>query len=127
MKIVLRLEAAGLLILGLFLFSQLAYPWWLLLVLLFTPDLSMLGYLVNTRVGAAVYNVVHHKAVAVACYVGGALLVNPVIMLVGVVLFTHSAMDRIFDYGLKYPDAFQHTHLGWIGGAKDSERISSES
>jgi hypothetical protein len=27
-------------------------------------------------------------------------------------------MDRIFGYGLKYPDAFQHTHLGWIGGAK---------
>jgi hypothetical protein len=27
-------------------------------------------------------------------------------------------MDRILGYGLKYPDAFQHTHLGIIGQAQ---------
>ena len=27
-------------------------------------------------------------------------------------LFGHSAMDRALHYGLKYPDRFEHTHLG---------------
>jgi hypothetical protein len=30
-------------------------------------------------------------------------------------LFGHSNMDRLLGYGLKYPDAFQNTHLGVIG------------
>jgi len=35
--------------------------------------------------------------------------------LVGIILFSHSAMDRVFGYGLKYPDSFKNTHLGKIG------------
>lgn len=31
------------------------------------------------------------------------------------ILFGHSAMDRIFGYGLKFNDNFKNTHLGWIG------------
>ncbi|MFL0711613.1 MAG: DUF4260 family protein [Microcella pacifica] len=27
----------------------------------------------------------------------------------------HVAVDRALGYGLKRPDAFTHTHLGWIG------------
>jgi hypothetical protein len=30
-------------------------------------------------------------------------------------------MDRLFGYGLKYPDAFTHTHLGTIGKSKAPE------
>ncbi|TAG51385.1 MAG: DUF4260 family protein, partial [Runella slithyformis] len=33
---------------------------------------------------------------------------------IGIILFAHSAMDRIAGYGLKYEDAFKHTHLGWL-------------
>ncbi|BEV02788.1 hypothetical protein CRDW_01620 [Chryseobacterium gambrini] len=33
----------------------------------------------------------------------------------GIILFAHSAMDRIFGYGLKFEDNFKHTHLGSIG------------
>ena len=36
-------------------------------------------------------------------------------MLGGLILFGHSSMDRILGYGLKYPDSFEHTHLGMIG------------
>ncbi|HAJ82706.1 MAG TPA: DUF4260 domain-containing protein, partial [Zunongwangia profunda] len=31
------------------------------------------------------------------------------------ILFGHSAMDRIFGYGLKYEDNFKNTHMGWFG------------
>ena len=48
----------------------------------------------------------------------GLILVPDVVALqvAGIILFTHSNMDRILGYGLKYPDDFKHTHLGWIGG-----------
>jgi GNAT superfamily N-acetyltransferase len=36
----------------------------------------------------------------------------------GASLIMLKTIDRVFGYGLKYPDAFQHTHLGWIGQRK---------
>jgi uncharacterized protein DUF4260 len=39
----------------------------------------------------------------------------PWLSLVGTILLGHSSLDRVFGYGLKYPDAFQNTHLGVIG------------
>ena len=35
-------------------------------------------------------------------------------MLAGTVLLGHSAFDRVLGYGLKYPDAFKHTHFDEI-------------
>ena len=115
MKTLLKLEALALWGLSVFLFSQLGYAWWWYLVLFFAPDLSMLGYLGGTRVGALVYNIVHHHAVSLGLYVLGFFLGNPVLQLAGVILLGHSNMDRLLGYGLKYPDSFQNTHLGVIG------------
>jgi hypothetical protein len=93
----------------------LGFEWWVFLVWLLVPDVSMIGYLVNTRVGAWVYNLGHHQALAIAVGLLGVYLQSPALQLAGLVLFGHSAMDRAFGYGLKYPDNFRHTHLGWIG------------
>ncbi len=103
---------------SIFLFSRLDYAWWWFPVLLLTPDLSMLGYALNPKVGAWLYNFVHHRGVALAVYVAGVLLVVPSLQLAGVILFGHSSLDRVFGYGLKYPDSFQHTHLGMLSGGK---------
>jgi hypothetical protein len=75
----------------------------------------MLGYLVNTRVGAITYNLFHHKGIAIVFYLLGVFLTIPELTLVGVVLFGHSSFDRVLGYGLKYSDNFKNTHLGWIG------------
>jgi len=80
-----------------------------------TPDLSMVGYLANPRVGAWTYNLIHHKGLAVALYVLGNLLAIPWLMFAGTILFGHSSFDRVMGYGLKHEDAFQNTHLGRIG------------
>jgi hypothetical protein len=40
---------------------------------------------------------------------------NPILILIGVILFSHAALDRVFGYGLKYADSFKNTHLGKIG------------
>ena len=118
MKNLIRLEEAAMFGLSIYLFSRLGFAWWWYPALLLVPDISALGYLVNTRLGAATYNFAHHKAVAIVVYVAGLYLGNETVQLAGLILFGHSSMDRLFGYGLKYGDSFRHTHLGMIGNLK---------
>ena len=115
MKNLLKLEELLMFGLALFLFSKLDYGWSWYALLFFAPDLSMIGYVLNPRVGSWTYNLIHHKGLAVALYVLGSLLSIPWLMFAGTILFGHSSFDRVLGYGLKYPDAFQNTHLGKIG------------
>lgn len=115
MKKLIRLEEVALFALSILAFSQLELNWWWFPLLLFTPDLSILGYLAGPRLGAMIYNLVHHRALALLLFLLGFYRSNPTMMLAGVILFGHSSMDRVFGYGLKYPDSFQNTHLGLIG------------
>lgn len=117
MKSLTRLEELSLAALAFYLFLSLPIAWWWFFVLLLAPDLSMLGYLFGTRPGSVTYNLVHHRAVSVVLFILGALLHMPWLQAAALILFAHSSLDRVFGYGLKYPDAFQHTHLGMIGRA----------
>ena len=47
-------------------FLFLGLPWWAFVLLLITPDVSMVGYMRGPRVGAIVYNVAHDLATGVA-------------------------------------------------------------
>lgn len=111
----LKLEELGMFILGVLLFTALDYSWWVFPALLLLPDISMAGYVINNKAGAALYNLFHHKGLAVLVFAAGSLFDLPVLILSGIILFSHSSLDRLFGYGLKYPDSFQHTHLGRIG------------
>ncbi|MCH7411611.1 DUF4260 domain-containing protein [Belliella sp. DSM 111904] len=111
----IKLEEIAQFILSIIIFNQLDFAWWVFLALLLLPDLSMLGYLFNTKIGAIAYNIFHHKLLGIMLYGLGMWMVHSYVMLAGVILFGHAAMDRIFGYGLKYADDFKHTHLGWIG------------
>jgi len=115
MKNLLKLEEAVMFALGIFAFSKLNYAWWIFPAWLFAPDLSMIGYVVNPKIGSWTYNFVHHKALAIIIYLLGIYLNNEAFQFAGIILFAHSSMDRVLGYGLKYNDAFKHTHLGWIG------------
>lgn len=114
----MKLEEVGQFLLAILLFMQLDYAWWVFPACLLLPDISMLGYAVNPRVGAVAYNIFHHKLTALLVLAVGFIFEIPVLSLVGIILFGHSAIDRIFGYGLKYGDDFKHTHLGWIGRKK---------
>ena len=116
MKLILKLEEALMFAFSIFLFSRLGYPWWAYPALLFTPDLSMIGYLGGPQLGALTYNFIHHKALGLGTLILGMMLGNLPLQLAGVILFGHTSMDRVLGYGLKYPDSFQHTHLGIIAG-----------
>ena len=115
MKNLLKIEELLLFGLALFLFWGLDYGWGAYALLFFAPDLSMIGYLANPRLGARTYNLVHHKGLAVTLYVLGSVLSIPWLMFAGTLLLGHSSFDRVFGYGLKHEDAFQNTHLGRIG------------
>lgn len=98
-----------------FLFWKIHFDWWLFPTLLLAPDISMVGYLINNRIGAYLYNIVHHKGLALVIYLAGFILVIPIVELAGIILFAHSSLDRLLGYGLKHIKSFQDTHLGKIG------------
>ncbi|ACU06912.1 conserved hypothetical protein, membrane [Flavobacteriaceae bacterium 3519-10] len=115
MKLLLTLESAAFLMIGIFAFTQTGLSWWWFAGLFFAPDVSMLGYLVNNKAGAFAYNLFHHLGVAILVFVAGKYFSVIELELSGIILFSHSAFDRILGYGLKYEDSFHHTHLGRIG------------
>lgn len=119
MKVLIRFEEVALFLLSIYLFSITDFTWWWFPALLFIPDVSMVGYLLNPKVGAYLYNVIHHRAVALLIYGCGLFWDQSLVILIGIILFAHSTLDRALGYGLKYSTSFFHTHLGNIG--KDSD------
>ena len=115
MKSLLKIEELAEMLLAVFVFAHLPYAWWVLPAAFLLPDLSMLGYLAGPQVGAASYNLLHHKATAIAVGLAGWVLGLPLVVLAGTILLFHSAFDRMLGYGLKYPTGFQDTHLGRVG------------
>lgn len=115
MKTTLKLEELAMLLLGIYAFGFLYFPYWWFLALFFTPDLGMLGYLINNKVGAFAYNIVHHKGLGIMMYLAGFYFLEEYLQLAGVIIFSHAAFDRLLGYGLKYEKGFKFTHLGIIG------------
>lgn len=114
MKTTLKLEEAAMAALGIYLLSiyNLGLPLWLWFFLFFTPDIGMSGYLINPKAGAFLYNIFHHKGLAIMLAGIGYYIHNDVLTAIGILLFAHASFDRIAGYGLKYEDSFKNTHLG---------------
>lgn len=112
MKTLLKSEELIQFLGAIFLFSRFDFAWWWFPTLLLLPDLSMIGYLINTTIGAVLYNLVHHKGLGIIIGLVGLMMGSQILMLMGIILFAHSSMDRMLGYGLKYVDSFKHTSLG---------------
>lgn len=110
----IKLEELLMFIGSIVLFSLMDYAWWVYLALILLPDIGMLGYLLNARIGAITYNLFHHKGIAILLIILAYYFQSSETMLAGIILFGHASLDRIFGYGLKYSDDFKHTHLGWL-------------
>jgi hypothetical protein len=107
----LRLEEAVLLTAAVLLYTHFHFSWLLFGVLFLAPDLSMLGYLVNPRVGAALYNLGHFLLVPLCLFAAGFVAHRSLPMTVAIIWFSHIAFDRLLGFGLKYPAQFKDTHL----------------
>ena len=115
MKLILQWDELALFVLSAYTLYDMHVQWWVYLLLFLGPDISMLGYAAGNRAGAISYNLFHHKGIAVVFFIAGWLSGIWVLQVIGIVLFGHSCMDRIFGYGLKYFRGFKFTHLGLIG------------
>ena len=112
----LRVEELALFFAGLWVWHVLAQDWGLFLLWFLAPDLSMLGFVLSQRIGTVAYNVVHHRGLALLVAGYGAVTATEWMLLTGIILFTHIALDRVFGFGLKYFSGFRHTHLNHAGG-----------
>lgn len=110
-NILLRLEgllvAAG----AITVYGRLDGDWLLFFLLILTPDISMLGYLAGTHVGAAVYNLFHTYALPVALGGYGLFATQAFGVHVALIWVAHIGIDRMLAFGLKYPTAFKDTHI----------------
>ncbi len=116
--LILRLEGAAIFILTLIAYAHVEQSWWLFAVLFLVPDLSMLGYLLNSRIGAATYNAAHTLIIPAIILSLGLTFRIPLILGVGLIWLSHIGFDRMLGYGLKYASGFSNTHLGVIGFGK---------
>jgi hypothetical protein len=107
----LRLEGLAVAVGALVLYFDEGYGWLLLLVLALAPDLSALGYLAGSRVGALSYDVVHTYVGPVALGAAGVVGGSDVAVQLALIWLTHIGVDRLLGYGLKYPTGFKDTHL----------------
>jgi hypothetical protein len=107
----LRLEGLAIAVGALVVYFDASFGWLLLLLLILAPDLSMLGYLGGTTVGAVSYDVVHTYALPVALGVVGVVTDTDTAAQIALVWIAHIGVDRFFGYGLKYPSGFRDTHL----------------
>ena len=115
MKNILKLEELAMFAFSVWALHFFNAEWWYYLLLLLGPDISMIGYTGGNKLGAFMYNLFHHKGVAIALFVLGVLLSHMTIQIAGIILFGHSSMDRMCGYGLKLKEGFKYTHLGLIG------------
>lgn len=123
MKQIVSLEyMAAALVVAAFYVIVAQFDWWWLLILFLAFDISAIGYLINDRIGAFLYNLGHSlfiPALLVIVYIGTD---NRVVLFITLLWLFHIFADRAFGFGLKHIKGFGHTHLGPIGKAKSSKK-----
>lgn len=107
----LHIEGACIFALTLWFYQSGGYKWWIFAVLFLTPDLAMLGYLKDVKLGTICYNAVHTLSVPVVVLLIGLVGVAPRCIPYALIWISHIALDRMLGFGLKYPTAFKDTHF----------------
>ena len=111
-RLLLHLEGLAVFLAAIALYiTQIQGAWWLFLLLLFLPDVSMLGYALNPKLGAITYNLVHTYTTPILLGALALVIGWQTGELLAVMLLAHIGMDRTLGYGLKYAEGFKVTHF----------------
>ncbi|WP_312124874.1 DUF4260 domain-containing protein [Lysinibacillus boronitolerans] len=94
-----------------FFYGHLNFSWLYFIVFLLLPDITMVGYLINTKIGALFYNMGHSFVLPAMIMAIGLLTTTPILLMAALIWLAHIFLDRALGYGLKYEDAFKKTHL----------------
>src|SRR5205823_5365686 len=109
------LEALGVFGLALAGFAYLGFSWWLFAALILAPDLSGIGYVGGTRLGAWCYDFAHTYVVPGLLGMLGFVLHEPWLMALASIWIAHISFDRVIGYGLKFSGNARDTHLARVG------------
>jgi hypothetical protein len=112
---IVQLEGAALTLLGVYLFARGVdaghWSWWLFAALILAPDLAILAFLIDKRLGAIAYNIVHAYVWPAALAAYGIVAEVHVPIGISLIWATHISIDRALGFGLKYPTDFKDTHI----------------
>ncbi|KYG88904.1 DUF4260 domain-containing protein [Metasolibacillus sp. FSL H7-0170] len=98
-----------LLLLAIYIYLDFSVLWFFLCLLV--PDICALGYVMNERIGAILYNV-GHSFILPSTLLTIALLTSFSFLLpIALIWLAHIFMDRALGYGLKYTTGFKDTHI----------------
>jgi Domain of unknown function (DUF4260) len=93
-RILLQIEGAVVLFLSVLFYAYLRASWPLFFLLILAPDLFMLGYLVNVRVGTLIYNAVHTYAGPLLLVAISASGIHSGLLPYALIWTAHIGMDR---------------------------------
>jgi uncharacterized protein DUF4260 len=110
-SLLIKLEEAALFLATILIYQHLHNSWLLFAILFLTPDLSMLGYLANPRMGAALYNLAHTLVLPLSLLLIAYYTNHPTLLAIALIWIAHITIDRVLGFGLKYPTFFKDTHL----------------
>jgi hypothetical protein len=112
--LLLRLEGLVVLVAAVALYAHEGFGWILFAVLFLAPDVSFAAYALGPRVGAAAYDALHTEIFAVALGTAGVVADADLAVRLALIWLAHIGADRFLGYGLKYPTAFNDTHLNRV-------------
>jgi len=108
----LRLEGVTVFLLASTYYFLQEFSWVIFVIFLLSPDIGMVGYAINKKVGAYIYNSFHTYIIPLFLIIVAMLTNQEGILMVGLIWTAHIGMDRALGYGLKYSTGFKDTHLG---------------
>lgn len=113
-RIILSLEGLALFIGSIVLYAYFGGNGWLFALLLLVPDVAMLGYLLNPRIGAISYNAIHATVLPLSLAIAAFVFSWTLGLHLALIWLAHIGMDRTVGYGLKYSTEFKATHLNRV-------------
>lgn len=111
---IISLEYLLAFLISLFFYWQFDFSLFYFFLFLLLPDLSMLGYTVNTKVGALFYNLGHSLILPTILMMIGFGMMSTLPLMASIIWLAHIFLDRALGYGLKYDEGFKKTHLQQI-------------
>jgi len=113
-RLLLHLEGLALLAVSLVLYSNLKFGWGTFVLFLFAPDLAIIPYAINKRVGQIVYNIAHTIILPLTLALYSVMNGSDIGIQASLIWFAHIGMDHLFGYGFKYPGSFKDTHFSRV-------------
>lgn len=119
-----KLESLAILIALLSAYYLFGFSWIWFALLLLVPDVSMIGYLKDPKLGATIYNIGHSYTIPTLLFIlvwlpyshvlENMRITTDTILMIAIIWASHIAMDRALGFGLKLPTGFKDTHLGTL-------------